>query len=180
MKRHSGSLMMFAGAVMVLFYPSLWVYGKVSQVYLHQEWRRLPSASKTAGGDSSSIVARLVIPKIWVDQIVVQGVSDSQLARGPAHFPETAGPGAGNCAIIGHLNIDGSPFRDLDKLQPGDLVLLQTHEHLVQYRVVHHQIVMPTDLDVLRQKGPKRLTLITCMPGAKRRYVVTCRQTQED
>lgn len=175
--KHSGTLLIVAGTMMLLFYPALWVYGKVSQLYLHRQWQQ-QVAAKTPGQAPRRVVGHLSIPNIYLDEIVVQGISDADLAVGPGHFPNTAMPGKGNCVIAGHLNINGSPFRDLDQLRPGDPVAIETDDHLVEYKVTHSQIINPDQLAVLKQTGPSRLELVTCMPGALRRLVVYCKQTK--
>jgi sortase A len=171
---------MALGALLLLFYPTLWVYGRVNQIYLHRQWiqqQTLPGNSDPSHPHSSDTVGRLVIPSINVDQIVVEGVGDEALARGPGHFPSTALPGTGNCVVAGHLNVEGSPFRDLQTLKPGQLVLVQTRTHLVHYVVTRARVIAPSDVAILGQRGPRRLTLVTCMPGARMRYAVWCKQT---
>ncbi|MDQ2733116.1 MAG: class D sortase [Armatimonadota bacterium] len=173
--KHAGTGLMVAGALLVLYYPSTWVYGKVSQAYLHQQWHSAGTATDQAAAE---LFGRLVIPKILVDQIVLDGVEESQLARGPGHYKTSAMPGDGNCVIIGHLNTNGSPFRDLDRLAPGDMVLVRADasSSLVTYRVTGSRIVPPTDMALVKPEGKSRLTLITCMPGAKMRFAVFCKQ----
>jgi sortase A len=167
---------MALGALLMLFYPSMWVYGKVSQAVLQREWQHEGSTSGQPA--LSGIFGRLVIPKLWMDQVVLEGVGDSELARGPAHFPQSAIPGDGNCVIIGHLNIDGSPFKDLDKLRPGDEVLVQAHDRLVSYSVATSRVISPTDVSVVAPSAGDRLVLLTCTPGAKHRLAVFCRQVR--
>lgn len=173
--KHAGTGLMVVGALLVLYYPSTWVYGKVSQAYLHQQWQ--PSGA-AAGPTSPEVFGRLVIPKIEVDQIVLDGVEDAQLARGPGHYKTSAMPGDGNCVIMGHLNTNGSPFRDLDRLSPGDEVLVRSDSSssLITYKVTSSRIVAPTDMALVNPEGKSRLTLITCMPGARMRFAVFCKQ----
>ena len=56
-------------------------------------------------------LARIEIPKIDVDKIVVAGVGVSDLRKGPGHYPQTPMPGqVGNSAIAGHRTTYGAPF----------------------------------------------------------------------
>jgi len=65
-------------------------------------------------------VARLSIPRIGLDEIVVEGVSDASLNAGPGHLPGSAFPGAtGNAIISAHRD---RHFRDLDELAIGDTI----------------------------------------------------------
>ncbi len=66
-------------------------------------------------------IARLEIPRIGVDDIVVAGVQVADLRKGPGHYPDTPLPGQqGNAAIAGHRTTYGAPFFRVDELEPGD------------------------------------------------------------
>lgn len=112
-------------------------------------------------------VARLSIPRLEVDQIVVAGVGTSELKMGPGHFPGTPLPGrSGNAALAGHRTSYGAPFGDLDRLEPGDEILLTTLEGEFRYAVEDSFIVAPSDTYVVDTLEPNRatLTLVTCHP----------------
>jgi sortase A len=82
-------------------------------------------------------LTRILIPKLGVDAIVVEGTSQKALAAGAGHYPETPLPGeAGNVGITGHRTMNGKPFADLDRLAPGDLVVLVTPFARHTYEVV--------------------------------------------
>src|SRR4051812_6920409 len=52
---------------------------------------------------AGSPVARIVIPRIDLDAIVIEGVDDDALNAGPGHFPGSAFPGEpGNAVISAH------------------------------------------------------------------------------
>lgn len=114
-------------------------------------------------------LARIRIPKIGVNEIVVEGVSIARLAYGPGHYPSTPRIGAkGVTGIAGHRTGWGSPFIDLDKLVRGDEVVLETKEATYTYRVTNRTIVDPGDGWVLggdpKSKATHRITLTTCTP----------------
>lgn len=130
-------------------------------------------------------VARIKIPKIGVDSIVVNGVSRNDLRKGPGLYPETALPGqAGNAAIAGHRTTYGAPFGDLDQLVVGDLVQVQTLYGVFRFRVTEQLIVAPSDVGVIDPKPvdpntPSKglipqVTLTTCNPkySAAQRLIV--------
>ena len=48
-----------------------------------------------------------------------------------------------------HNDIFGEIFRDLDRLNPGDLVILYTNQRAYTYIVVDTKIVMPTAVEVM-------------------------------
>ena len=112
-------------------------------------------------------VARIRIPRIEVDDIVVAGVGSAELQLGPGHFPDTVPPGhLGNSAIAGHRTTYGQPFRNVDRLQPGDEIHATTQEGSFTYRVTETRIVSPSDYFVVFTTKPDeaQLTLVSCHP----------------
>ena len=129
-------------------------------------------------------MAQLVIPKMGLTSTIVSGVSSESLKRGPGHFPDTPMPGMpGNTAIAGHRTTWGAPFGDIDKLEPGDEIKIQTIQGSFTYIVLEQNggrgnfIVSPKRFDVLDQtfeSYPNRLTLVSCHPKltARNRIIV--------
>ena len=134
--------------------------------------------------DWGSAIARIQIPSLGVDKTVVEGVRVSDLRKGPGHYPATPMPGqAGNAAIAGHRTTYGAPFGEVDKLLPGDQIIVTTIQGEFTYEVVPqgeghgHLIVAPTAVEVLDQDfsdHPNRLTLTACHPkgSARQRIIV--------
>ncbi len=127
--------------------------------------------------DDGDPLARLEIPRIGRDDIVVAGVKTGDLKRGPGHFPDTPLPGQlGNAAVAGHRTTYGEPFGDIDKLQTGDEIIATTLNGRYTYRVTGQQIVESSDYWVVATADPNRatLTLISCHPKytAQRRIVI--------
>jgi sortase A len=131
-------------------------------------------------------VASLVIPAIEVHHTVVQGTGRDALAAGPGHYRSTPMPGhQGNSGIAGHRTTHGAPFLDIDQLEPGDEILVETVEGSFTYVVegqddgaggmIGHRIVEPSEVSVLADRGDTRLTLTACHPkySARERIVVT-------
>lgn len=126
--------------------------------------------------------ALLSIPRLgedWVRPVLEGsgdgpgGISDDDLERGTVHYPGTALPGErGNFAVAGHRATHGEPFRDLDRLVPGDVVEVRTATERLSYRVTGQRIVAPQDGEVLlpvpgrpgARADRARLTLTTCHP----------------
>jgi sortase A len=116
----------------------------------------------TPGPDQA---VRIQIPAINVDAPVVQGDSWDQLKKGVAQHLGTANPGqVGNVVLSGHDDVFGEVFRDLEKLQPGDVVILYTSQRQYVYVVTGSQIVPPTQVDVMNPTADATVTLITCYP----------------
>jgi sortase A len=130
-------------------------------------------------GEATAIIR---IPKIGVDKKVVEGVGVPDLKKGPGHYPETPLPGQkGNAAIAGHRTTYGAPFNRIDELNPGDEIFVTTVQGEFRYVVKDtegdgdgHQIVAPSAVEVLEDKGDNRLTLTACHPklSARQRIFV--------
>jgi sortase A len=138
-----------------------------------------PTADIPPNGDA---VGRITIPKIGVDQIVVEGVDVEDLRKGPGHYPGTPLPGQeGNAAIAGHRTTYGAPFGDLDQLAKDDVITVQTVQGTFDYRVDEDPFAVdPSDRDVLLPtpgtdgSSLATLTLTTCNPkySAAQRLIV--------
>lgn len=136
-----------------------------------------PAAPLTAP-ERGEPVAKIDIPEIGVRQVVVMGVGTSELKAGPGHFPGTPLPGQlGNAAIAGHRTSYGAPFGDLDRLEVGDEIVLDTLAGRFTYRVTGSEIVAPTAVEVVATLDATRatLTLVTCHPrySTRQRLVVS-------
>jgi sortase A len=109
---------------------------------------------------------RIQIPAIDVDSPVVQGMYDwEQLKKGVAQRIGSAGPGQdGNMALAGHNDIYGEVFRNLDKLSPGDEIIVSTQRRDYTYVVRDTKVVEPTDVWVLESTEFASTTLVSCYP----------------
>lgn len=120
------------------------------------------------------------IPSIEVDWVLFAGVTPSTLNQGPGHMPWTPLPGQpGNAVISGHRTTYGAPFFDLDQLQPGDIIEVETAIGVHTYTVRETIIVSPTDVWVTDPKPGAWLTLTTCHPkfSAAQRLIVQAEMT---
>jgi sortase A len=121
-------------------------------------------------------VAILTIPKLGVDDVMVEGTGPLQMMKGPGHLRGTPLPGRpGNSVIAGRRTTFGAPFRNLHALVPGDIITVYTPVGAFSYRVESVSTVTPGGTDVLGPTVDSRLTLITSDPAyvATGRLVVT-------
>ncbi len=108
---------------------------------------------------------RIRIPAIGVDAPVVQGDGWEQLKKGVGHHIGSANPGEkGNMVLSGHDDIYGEVFRDLDRLKPGDEIIVYTHDKAYTYIVTEIHIVEPTDVQWLASTDRPTVTLVSCYP----------------
>jgi sortase A len=106
-------------------------------------------------------VARVIIPSISLDEVVVEGVGSRQLNAGPGHLPGSPLPGErGNSVISAHRD---RHFHALDEVRVGDTVFTETLAGRARWvvtsrRVLHH------DAPALFETPDATLTLTTCWP----------------
>ncbi|RBY92431.1 class E sortase [Blastococcus sp. TBT05-19] len=161
-----------------------------------------PATIDVGVGDPFAI---LHIPRLGEDyaRVVVEGASEVQLEQGPGHYIGTAMPGEqGNFAVAGHRVGRGSPFLHLDRMLPGDPIVVETADSWFVYRVLGdpatgsfggdptgipgREIVRPSQVSVIAPTpgGPDGgsptdafLTLTTCHPkySAEQRLIIHAR-----
>ncbi|WP_246081217.1 class E sortase [Modestobacter altitudinis] len=208
--RGAGELLVTAGLVVLLFVVyEVYVtdllndrtQGNLAE-QLHDQWDQASAAPENLVAPAvGEPLAVLHIPRLGEDysRVVLEGVSEEQLAEGPGHYIGTALPGQqGNLAIAGHRVGKGSPFLDTDELLPGDPIVVETAQNWYVYRVLGdaatgdyttdpsgipgQQIVKPSDVSVIAptpdaaDAAPSGayLTLTTCHPkySAQQRLIV--------
>ena len=113
-------------------------------------------------------IARLRIPRIGYDEIVLEGATPRTLAFGPARLFSAARLGEkGNVVLAGHRT---SWFRPLEAVAPGDSIKLEWFDprvgglHQRIYTVDLTRVVDPQDVALLAPTSDDVLTLITCYP----------------
>lgn len=106
------------------------------------------------------------IPKIGVDQTIIQGADWEALQAGVGQVLNGATPhdNDGNVVLAAHNDIYGEWFRHLDTMEAGDRFTIQTETAIHTYEVTHWEIVDPTDVHVMQNQGRPMATLISCYP----------------
>jgi sortase A len=106
-------------------------------------------------------MAQLDVPRLQIQQIVLEGDAGQSLAFGPAHRTGSALPGeTGTILISGHRD---THFQFLGQLEVGDLVVLtDNHGHRHHYNISQFQVVQAEDLLVSAEES--MLVLATCWP----------------
>mgnify|MGYP003577437328 FL=1 len=106
-------------------------------------------------------VARLLIPHINLDEIVVEGVEYASLNAGPGHLPGSAFPGEpGNSVISAHRD---RHFSRLGLVQVGDTILTESGARATRWVVLSKRVV-DADTPALFRTDEATLTLTTCWP----------------
>ena len=151
---------------------------------------RIQGPPKGFDPSAAEPVFRLLIPKIDVEDVVVEGVGVDELKKGPGHYPEcddefelpyctpfpASFPGEkGRVIVSGHRTTYGQPFWALNDLEPGDEMIAETKWGTYRYEVTEQKIVDADDVTVTVQVHSKReLVLTTCHPrfSAEQRLVI--------
>jgi sortase A len=124
-----------------------------------------------------SPVARLVIPRLDLDEIVLEGVDADELNAAPGHMTGSAYPGeAGNAVISAHRD---RHFNHLDALDVGDTLVTESGTHSDRWVVVAKRVV-GKDERALFRTSDATLTLTTCWPirylgPAPERLIITAK-----
>ena len=140
----------------------------------------------TATPGNAERFANLIIPRFGTDYTrpIAEGVGvDDVLRYGIGHYPGTAMPGAvGNAAFAAHRTGHGSPFFDIEKLQIGDSLYVETEAGWYRYVVRSLEYVLPTGVGVLDpvpqapgvEPTDRIITLTSCNPvyTADERFIV--------
>jgi len=130
-------------------------------------------------GFSEEMIGYITIPRMDIELPIFLGANERNLRRGAAHLTQTSLPVGGastNSAISAHRGMSSAAmFRDIERLQIGDEVLLSNFMGTLRYQVVEMRVIWPDEIDILAiQEGRDLITLITCHPyrQAIQRYVV--------
>lgn len=145
----------------------LW-FGGVSesrdQQLLYSRFRTELAAATAPVGPVTRVgdpVALLTIPRLGVQQVVVEGTASGDLLAGPGHLRNTVLPGqAGTSVVFGRAATYGAPFAALARLQRGDpisVVMAQGQRifHVTGLRRAGDPLPRPP------KSGAARLTLVT-------------------
>jgi sortase A len=113
---------------------------------------------------------------------VIEGIDQSDLAKGVGHYPGTALPGEiGNFAVAGHRATHGEPFAKFEELRSGDQVLVETATATYVYELTEDTMVKPKGTWVIDDvpgepaaiPTQRLLTLTSCEPrwNATKRWI---------
>ena len=134
-------------------------------------------------------VFRMVVPKIGLKSVVVEGVGTEDLKKGPGHYPtcrpgfeppfctefEAAWPGEDRRVVLsGHRTTYGAEFHRVDELETGDDIFIQSPYGRFVYSVTRKAVVEPDSRAIVLPGKSAELVLTTCEPkySAAKRLIV--------
>ncbi len=128
-----------------------------------------------ASAASGAPIGRIIVPRLGLRMILVNGTDHDTLTKGPGRDLRTYMPGERELVYIaGHRTTYLAPFARIDALRPGDTITLVMPYGTFVYSVTGHVIVDAHDLAVLRSHHREVLALQACHPRffATHRYIV--------
>jgi LPXTG-site transpeptidase (sortase) family protein len=172
-RRRVGALLCLAGAALLIHAGSTYARGALARSDARAAWERAEARRAVRDarlidfGETPGIVrqgapiARLVIPSIGLDEVVVEGVGNDELNAGPGHLPGSALPGEpGNAVISAHRD---RHFSALGDLRIGDIVHTETASQHARWIVTKRRVVGAGRPALFSSDEPV-LTLTTCWP----------------
>jgi sortase A len=190
--RWLAALLLIAGASLTARALYLHAKAELAGILIRRAWEQSIRSGTTIPpwpwADTYPI-ARLMIPRLGYDEIVLQGATPRTLAFGPARLLSGAEVGApGNLVLAGHRT---SWFRPLEAIRRGDEIELQWYDigrkqlRERRYAVTEIRVVNPDELDLLGPTPDDELTLLTCYPfgrgpGSPKRFVVRAEPTSKN
>ncbi len=160
---------------------------QLAQVLVQDAWTKtLEGAQKVRPWPWADTwpVARLQIPDLSVDLIVLAGASGRTLAFGPGHLEGTVAPGLqGHSIVSGHRD---THFAFLQRVSQGSEIRIQSPDGSWRsYIVTDRQVIDSRHARLASGVGEAALTLVTCYPfdtidpGGPLRYLVSAYEQQE-
>lgn len=120
----------------------------------------------------TTAIKRIVIPALLLDTVVAYVPFDGHtwliegLTQEVAWMGNTSWPGlGGNTGLAGHVTVAGfgdGPFRHLDELAVGEVVILYTEQNMYTYQVREQAVVEDGDMGITNPTENPQITLITC------------------
>ncbi|MBC8412227.1 class D sortase [bacterium] len=184
MRKYTAILLIVFGLFLLADPFYFYARGMLRQFQLRQVWAASLDSGKQSVGKYASQgtpVARLMIPALDMDNIVLQGTDKETLALGPGLTASSVVPGEfGNVVIAGHRD---SFFQALQFIRKGDAIALETAMGTKYYTVYLTDVIEPYDTEWTEQTGDAYITLITCYPfeyigPAPLRFVIRGQQAE--
>lgn len=174
-----------AGIVLWLLGICLYFYPDVAtdlqeikvQAFVKTYEREHKSRRRSVTGSRQEEYGYIQIPKMNVTLPLYRNETEEHLAWGAAILKESGLPEekGQNCIIAAHRGYQGKPyFRDIEKLEYGDVIYVRTPEQKLEYRVQDMDIIRLEETQKIK-KEKDMLTLLTCHPyrgNGKFRYLV--------
>ena len=173
-----------------------WQQGKLAHQYEHlqTDWKAPTRPTSTAASERGAIAAdaaayrkdthpgqaigRIIVGRIGLNMVLVDGTDESSLEKGPGRDPRTFMPGQNRLVYIaGHRTTFLAPFAHINDIRAGDYIRIEVPYGTFVYRAFKHEIVPSTAMQMLESPKHELLRLQACHPRffATHRYIVDAR-----
>jgi sortase A len=161
-------------------YAQAWL----AQGLLHAAWVRTQASGRQVKPwpwANTWPLARLLIPRLNVEQIILARASQGMSAFALGHLDSSVSPGElGNSVLSVHQD---TYFGFLQALRPGDILVLESlHSGRWRYQVSAIYITDKTNTLLLEPSLNRRLTFVSCYPCEHEqdnlRYVVVAEEVE--
>jgi sortase A len=185
------ALLLVAGASLTCRAVYIRAKAGLAGTLIRRAWQESEQTGKHCrpwpGADTYPI-ARLRIPRLGYDEIVLEGANERTLAFGPARLLNSATlDEPGNLVLAGHRT---SWFRKLEDVKDGDKIQLDwfdSRRHAASERVYTVSVIQvqdPKEMTLLAPTNEDALTLLTCYPFGRgsrspQRFLVRARPEGE-
>ncbi len=164
------------------------VKAQASQMLIEHAWQRALKGEKEPNPwpwMDSSPVAKISIPALGRDHVVMRGVSGEVMAFAPGWHEGTNFPGEPGITLVSaHKD---THFTYLKNLEVGDLISMTTiNGRQIDYRVEKAMVIDTPELQISDHTKQSVIVLSTCYPfsnwqvGGDMRYVVVAREIPAD
>ena len=171
--RHAGSrALIVCGALLLIGSGASVARGAIARDAARARWAEIEAGRAVAGAKLSTAgapwsdargtpVARVMIPRLGLDEVVVEGMGDDELRAGPGHMIGSALPGdRGTSVISAHRD---RHFHALGGIALGDSVVTESASGTVVWRVSRIRVVRAAEA-TLDARATPTLMLTTCWP----------------
>lgn len=127
------------------------------------------------------VLAKLEIPTINLKTYILKNYSTMALNVSVTKFWGANPNQIGNFCVAGHNFKNNNMFRNLKKLEIGNILTISDNNiGKVNYKVYKIYTVLPEDISCLSQEtnGNKEVTLITCTSDSSKRIIVKAREVK--
>jgi sortase A len=136
------------------------------------------AAAYRRGTHSGEAIGKIVIGRLGLHMVLVDGTDESSLEKGPGRDLRTYMPGENRLVYVaGHRTTYLAPFAHINDIRRGDYIRLELPYATFVYRAVRHEIVPADAMSMLRSPRHELLRLQACHPRffATHRYIVDAR-----
>ena len=171
-RRAASTALIVCGALLLIGSATSVARGAIARDAARARWVEIEAERAVAGARVSTggarwseargtPVARVTVPRLGLDEVVVEGVGDEELRAGPGHMIGSALPGdSGTSVISAHRD---RHFHALGGIARGDTVVTESASGTVVWTVSRIRVVHADD-SALEARTTPTLMLTTCWP----------------